>query len=67
MTKEPKQVLPQQRRAAFVAGELAIDGNQRHEKTGAQVTIHEQQDAARKKDAKRQQPQDGSDEPRPAS
>src|SRR2546427_10971209 len=65
MAKEPEQVLPQKRRAAFVPCKLAIDRNQRNKKAGAEIPVHQQQDACRKKHAERQQSEDGGDEPGP--
>ena len=66
MAEEPEEVLPQERRTASVTRELAVDGDQRHEEAGAEVAIHEQENATREKNAEREQAQDSRDEPRPA-
>ncbi len=49
-----------------MTSELAVDGDQRHEKAGAEVAIHQQQNAAREEHAEREQAEDSGDEPRPA-
>src|SRR5712691_9438843 len=67
MPEEPKQVLPQKRRAALMACELAVDGDQRNKKAGAEVAVHQQQDSAGEQHSKREQAEDGRDEPGPAS
>src|SRR5579863_2723353 len=54
MAEEPEEMLPQERRAAFVSGELAVDGDERNEKAGAGVTIEQEQDARREQNAKRE-------------
>src|SRR6267154_1206951 len=52
MTEEAEQVLPQERRSAFVSNDLPAKHGQRHVETCACVAIQQQQDARRKKHAK---------------
>src|SRR5260370_41216798 len=66
MTEEPEKVLPQQRRPALMSGELTVNGAQRQKEAGTDVAVHEQKNASREQNSKRQQTQDGGDEPRPA-
>src|SRR6266851_1775210 len=66
MTEEPEKVLPKQRRTTLMSGELTVNGAQRQKETGTDVAVHEQKNASREQHSKRQQTQDGGDEPRPA-
>ncbi len=45
--------------------ELAVDGNERHEKAGAKVAVHQQENPGREQHAKRQQAEDRSHKPGP--
>ena len=63
MSEEPEQMLPQQRRAALVAHDLAVHHHQRNVEAGAEVAIEQQQDAGRKQHAERQQSENRGDEP----
>src|SRR5712692_1494272 len=65
MTEEPEKVLPKQRRTTLMSGELTVNGAQRQKEAGADVAVHEQKNASREQHSKRQQTQDGGDEPRP--
>src|SRR6266481_5907641 len=66
MTEEPEKVLPKQRRTTFMSGELTVNGAERQKEAGTDVAIHEQKNASREQNSKRQQAQDRGDEPRPA-
>src|SRR6266536_5728464 len=66
MTEEPEKVLPKQRRATLMSGELTVNCAQRQKEAGTDVAVHEQKNASREQDSKGQQPQDGGDEPGPA-
>src|SRR5258708_32279742 len=66
MTEEPEKVLPKQRRTPLMSGELTVNSAQRQKETGTDVAVHEQKNARREQNSKRQQAQDGGDEPRPA-
>src|SRR5258708_14565043 len=65
MAEEPEQVPPQKRRAAFVPCKLAVDGNQRHKKAGAEIPVHQKHDACRKKHTERQQSDNDGAKPGP--
>src|SRR4029077_15850547 len=67
MTEEPEKVLPKQRRTTPMSGELTVNGAQRQKEAGTDVAVHEQKNASREQNSKRQQAKDGGDEPRPAS
>src|SRR6267142_2711901 len=43
--------------------ELSVDGDQRHEKAGAEVAIHQQQNPGREQHTEREKPQNRGDEP----
>src|SRR5258708_36860586 len=67
MTEEPEKVLPKQRRTTLMSGELTVNGAERQKEAGTDVAVHEQKNASREQHSKRQQAQDGGNEPRPAS
>src|SRR5437870_1328071 len=67
MAEEPKEMLPEERRAAFVVDDPAADDEAcRGEEAGASGTIEQKEDASREENAEGQQAEDGGDEPRPA-
>ena len=66
VSEEPEQVLPQQRRTAFVPHDLSVHHYQRNVEAGSQIAIQQQQNACREQNAERQQSQNRGDEPRPA-